>query len=206
MPKVSTEETDSPKKRAPRKRAVRRTISTAELPVRRTRTTATTSDTVPLRKAPARIEYTEKKKTSPKTPLYVFGVLVLVCGGATWLGFSDKGQIDVNAKITERNQKLANEATANYNSSTGENVPQTIVVPVQNSSPSVPNAGFRGRGVGTNNPVNESPAVVEDVASSTEATSTESVLIEEVTPAATEADTSDNTEVNTENQTPELAP
>ncbi len=203
MPKVSTEETDSPKKRAPRKRAVRRTISSDESPAPRRRVASAPVST-PTRKAPARIEYSEKKKTSRKSPFFVIAVLVAVIGCAAWLGVSDKGQINVNAKITERNQKQADEANAN----SAEGAPQTIVVPVQNSAPSVPNGGFRSRGVGAANVTNNEPPAVVENASTTEsvegqeATSTESVseevVVEEGAQSEPEAEA-------TESGTPELA-
>lgn len=205
MPKVSTEEADSPKKRAPRKRAVRRTISDDDSPAprRRTVTASTVTTTSAVRKAPTRIEYTENKKTSRKSGMVVIVILLFVIGGATWLGISDKGQINVNAKINEKNQKQADEANAN----SVDGAPQTIVVPVQNSAPTVPNGGFRGRGVGSADIVSE--PVVDENASSTqevegqEATSTEPVN-EEIAVIPSENEPQPEAEA-TESGTPELA-
>ncbi len=180
MPKDGT---DSPIKKAPRKRAVRRVVQSSDTPVRRSR--AATSIAVPapapsLRKAPIRMEYVPTKKPVSKKIYIYLAIVVLVLGTATWIGFSDNGQIDVNARITERNQKQANDANAAANEQNGENVPQTIVVPVQNSAPTEPNGGRRGRGVGTPNIVTEVAPVVETATSTQneEASSTEATQVE----------------------------
>ncbi len=199
MPKVSIEETDSQKKRAPRKRAVRRTITSDEAPAPRRRVASTEASSTSTRKAPTRIEYTDKKRTPRKSLTIFTTVFILVVAGAAWIGFSDKGQINVNAKITERNQQQANEPNE-------DGSPQTIVVPVQNSSPSVPNGGFRGRGAANTNVTSE--PVVQETATSTEesATSTEPVPEETTEDTSTEVVDQSSSEVeSTEGGTPELA-
>jgi hypothetical protein len=192
MPKVSIEGTDSSIKKAPRKRAVRRVVSGAESPVRRVRAAVTmassaTSASV-IRKAPARVVVIEKRKLSPKIYVTVI-VLILVIGGAAWLGFSDDGQINVNALITERNQKQANDNAARAGD--GNDASQTIVVPVQNSASTVPNAGLRGRGVGTPDIASESPIIQTEEATSTEVMTEEAIPAEEVPaePEVVEGDT-----------------
>ncbi len=183
MAKVSDEITDAPKK-APRKRAVRRVVATkSDSPVRRTRvsereTSVSASDTV-ARKAPSRGLSTPRSGLWSKKSGVAVGALLLTFGGAAWLGFSDAGQIDVNAEIGEANQRamVATQSTSAENTTGAANVE----VPVQNTPISV--EGLRGRGVGT--PVIEStPPVVEELATTTASSS------EEMTAEGVDEDTS----------------
>lgn len=173
MPKVSTETTEAPK-RAPRKRAVRRVVTKSDAPVRRTRAVSSvsreTSQSAPVRRAPVRVVSTEPK--SNKKLYVVLTTIVFIAGAATWIGVSDAGQIDVNARITEMNEREA----AAPNSGT-ENEPQSVVVPVQNTPPVVPVSNLRGRGVGTPSVVQPAPEVVPEAATTTEATSTEETVV-----------------------------
>ncbi len=194
MTKVSIEGTDSPiKKRAPRKRVVRRVVSSDEKPARRVRTTGVFAATSTSRKAPSRIEYSERKNTNLKSVWVGVVILAFVFAGAAWVGISDQGQINVNAKINERNQKMSDEATDVANQGEGEDVPRTIVVPVQNTAPSVPNGGFRGRGVKSPDaslPTSQSLAEEESAsstASSSEAIDSEEQNNEEVNSVAEES-------------------
>lgn len=179
MPRVSSETTETPNK-APRKRAVRRTVSADEKPVRRTRTSAasvTPPADMPTRKAPTRFsEPTEK--TSSKKWLKVVAVFILVVGGATWLGYSDKGQIDVNTRINEAANQPASADMADSSGST------ETTLPVQNTPPAAI-SGIRPRTDGGGQPEPApAPTPVEE-ATTTEAV-TEDTATEE-TPEAEEA-------------------
>ncbi len=167
MPKVSTETTEAPK-RAPRKRAVRRVVSSDDAPVRRTRVTAPAREaveTASVRRAPTRMVSTERKN---RNKLYAsLAVTVFIAGAATWIGVSDAGVIDVDARITEMNERAAQNASENQTDQNGET--RSVEIPVQNTPPVVPVSSLRGRGVGT--AAVEQPApVVDESATTTEET------------------------------------
>lgn len=145
MSKVSIDPADSPKK-VPRKRAVKAVVSNAEEVVTSSARAATVGQTA--RKAPARIVVPAVKPPASKRAIKILAVVVLMLVVSVWVGVSDSGQIDVNARITERNNKITSGEASGETNSTGA---QSVVVPVQNSAPSVPNAGLHGRGVGTVN-------------------------------------------------------
>lgn len=144
MTKVSNETTDTTK-RAPRKRAVRRVVSKSETTPRRTRVaeknTSTNFDSVPARKAPTRVPTSGQRSFVSKRGVATLAVMLLAFGSAAWIGFSDDGQIDVNAQISEANQRvnLATESTSADGS---------VEIPVQKPAP-VAASSLRGRGVGT---------------------------------------------------------
>lgn len=186
MPKVSTETTEAPK-RAPRKRAVRRVVAKSDTPVRRTRSAASVDRETPAvatpRKAPARVLTTEPKAKTNKTKLYVvLASVVLVGGAAMWIGVSDAGQIDVTARINEVNEKAAAAPQADNQN----NESQSIVVPVQDTPPVVPITSLRGRGVGTPDVTQPVTEPAPEVATSTEATTTDETVAPEASPAEEE--------------------
>ncbi len=148
MSKVSTDPADSPKK-VTRKRAVKAIVQNDEEAVTSSARARTTTVGQTVRKAPARtIVPTTVKPLASKRAIKILAVVVLMLLVSTWVGVSDSGQIDVNALITERNNKITSgEASSETNSTDA----QSIVVPVQSAAPSVPNAGLHGRGVGTVN-------------------------------------------------------
>jgi len=184
MPRVSTKtESDTPK-RAPRRQVVRRATRPKVKDVvpaigiddkEREREV----EVSPKRKAPTQIGNTSKKfnltKVS-KRKVLVSSFIVAGFVGAFFIGSSDVGQIDVNSKITERNNQIASGINTEDSADGGSQV-----IPVQNTAqpPSVPNAGLKGRGVGTASvaqPVKE-PAVDENATST--ATSTDGVSLDD---------------------------
>ena len=174
MAKVSSDTTEISEK-APRKRAVRRVVSKADAPVRRTRVTAkrevASEPVVVSRKAPTRVMAQTGSNRFTKKIIPVIVIMLLVSGTAAWIGFSDGGQIDVNAQISEANERVgvATETVTNEDGST------TMEVPVQNAPISV--EGLRGRGVGTPPVAQESqPVPTEDTtASSSDETASSTV-------------------------------
>lgn len=142
--------------------------------------TEDTEDVVPERKAPTKISQ-NKRSWRPSRKLIVVGLVLMSGLGATlWIGFSDQGQIDVSAKIVERN----NEIMAGVRPDGDENsatIAKSQIVPVQNTNTTVPNGGLRGRGVGTakveqpNVPLATSTATSTASSTSDIATSTEDV-------------------------------
>lgn len=181
MPKVSTETTEAPAK-APRKRAVRRVVTSSDAPVRRARSVSAASretavSTAP-RKAPARVISSEPKVRTSKKKLYiVLSTMVFIAGTATWIGVSDAGQIDVTARINENKEKAAaaaqNQSQNDSQNDSQNNDTQSIVVPVQDTPPVVEAINLSGRGVGTADVVQPVPEVLPEVATTTEATSTQ---------------------------------
>lgn len=167
MPKVSIENSSAPK-RAPRKRAVRRVVAAGDAPLRRTRVAPSREavDVAPVRRAPTQMVSTERKS---RTKLYAsLAVVVFIAGTATWIGVSDAGQINVDARITEMNERATQNANENQPSTNGET--RSVEIPVQNTPPVVPVSSLRGRGVGTADVAQPTPEVVEESASTTEET------------------------------------
>ena len=164
MPKkVSEDLTDDSPKKVTRKRAVKTVAKTEDETIlpKPTRTRTAT------RKAPTRIVEVGVGPTPSRRGLKIFAVLFLVLGASVWIGVSDSGQIDVSARINERNQKVSNGESV---PSSDGSVSQEVVLPVQNTAPTVPNAGLRGRGIGT------APVVVpqvEEISSSSSEVSTD---------------------------------
>src|SRR3989338_3104431 len=195
MPKASTETTDSVK-RAPRKRAVRRVVSSDDAPVRRTRTRAAAPRVVKeevstVRKAPVYLNELTPKSSSRKF-VVALEAFVVVVGAASWIGFSDAGVIDVTARINTSNQDAANVANTEQGG-TGE----TATVPVQNTPPAAI-SGIRPRTDGGKrpDPVPETEVATTTATSTEEGTTTESTeqleessTIEPEEETATEAET-----------------
>lgn len=178
MSKVSIDSADAPKK-VTRKRAVKSVVSNdAEVSSVPSRVRSTPSGQT-TRKAPARITLSETKPDSSKRYLKVLVVIAILLVVSVWVGVSDSGQIDVNARITERNNKVTNGETSGEANSSN---PQSVVVPVQNTAPSVPNAGLHGRGIGTVN-VPDSTQVAAEAA--TTSTGAESATTTDVATAST---------------------
>lgn len=189
MPRASTDTTEEAAKRAPRKRAVRRTVTKADTPVRRTRTPRAVSakanqETVavstPVRKAPTPFAAKAAANNSLRKRLIITGVaFLLVSGVAASIGFSDDGVIDVSSRIKEANERVpvATEEVTNEGSVQAEGQ-----VPVQTGTPPAAISGLRGRGVGT--PPVEQPAPVAEEATTTSetATSTEGAAEEAAAP------------------------
>lgn len=127
------------------------------------------------RKAPTRLKaekeeiekiVAENKKSSRK--LYIGVALAVISFGiASFIGFTDDGQIDVSAVIAERNARVA---SGNINPEIDGDAPTSIVVPVQNSQSQMIDGGLERS---TNPPVLESATVPNEVATSS--TSTEQV-------------------------------
>ena len=160
MPRVKADSSET-RKRAPRKRAVRRTISSDEIVPR-----VKSESSEVVRKAPSRIAINNESRIKSKKPFVVVGIVVVSFVLAAVIGNSDAGQINITEVIDERNKQIASGLDSD-----GEPTSEaSTVIPVQSTAPpSVPNAGLRGRGVGTA-PINQ-PKVEVPIASST-ATST----------------------------------
>lgn len=196
MPKVASS-TDEEVVKAPRKRAPRRTVASKEATtprVRRTRApkeerVAEVVETEVARKAPTRLPDTPSRggRFSFKTAVKIIIPLVII-GTTLWIGFSDGGQIDVNAKISDRNNSIAN--------SEGGAQAQ---VPVQNA-PTVPNGGLVGQGV-LNPPTNLVPVSQSTSTSSDTATTTVNVVEGENTASTTESTPAETESAETENPT-----
>ena len=191
MPRVSAKVICEESKRVPRRQVVRKASSPR---VRKTTATGIPKDRVveeinaPVRRAPTNVSDNKSRVRFSRKTIIFSGAFVAVLATSVWIGTADNGQINVASKIEERNNQIANgEFTAD--NSSGVNGGQMI--PVQNSAPTVPNGGLKGRGVGTAS-VSQQAAVVaaEDAnASSTEdiSTSTEEINNNEASETNTES-------------------
>ncbi len=197
MPRLSTKDSETTK-RAPRRQVVRRATSArataprtgAEAPATRTRQSGGSEATLE-RRAPTRVERSERKTFFSKRLVIVALVFIIGAGASFWIGTSDHGQIDVSARITDRNAQIAN-GTFVAEEGSGES---NKIIPVQSGSPTVPNGGLMGRGVGT--APAEQPAVIPDntTEASTTVTTSEAGTeekTEEQNPATTDNSTSNN--------------
>lgn len=132
MPRVSNENDEAPK-RAPRRRVAKpKSVSaSAEAPV-----------AAPRRKSPSTLPTANTSLASRSkrgTKKYVaLGVMISGLALAAFVGYSDKGQIDIASVISERNAKL----TAGVSGSEGGDS-ASVIVPVQNTS-NLPNGGLVG--------------------------------------------------------------
>lgn len=164
------------KRRSPRKRAVRKSTKGEGAAVSR------------VKKAPEPVVENIVKEESPRkapTPLaaerttskrkrnqllIVLVLLIVGVGSSAAIGYSDKGVINVNEVISEKNKKAkeSGDTTA-------------VTIPVQNTSNDVPNGGFVG--LGTPKP----PAQSEEVASTTASTTDATASSTDETASSTEA-------------------
>ena len=112
------------------------------------------------RKAPTPIAATKESTKTLRRQTMVFGVLILIGVSASAIvGFTDKGPINVEKTIAERNDRI----------SRGEI--QGEVVPVQNT-PQVPNGGMVGLGTGGSENVASSTATTASTTSPSNASTT----------------------------------
>lgn len=194
MPRSATND-EKPKKRAPKKRAssTARKRTTRKAPAKKEtdsqETKASSTETLrqsesnqSVRKAPTSIaSQNNKSKTKRNQIMFVAVLLVVGIGGSAAVGFTDKGQINVNQAIEERNERLRNGQLSEKDS-------QRIIVPVQNSEANkLPDGGLVGFGVGAEPPAPK-PEPATTTASST-ATSTDE----------TATSTDDGTDTSSEN-------
>lgn len=208
---VDSEDSAPPVKRvrrAPRKR-VEAESSLGEESVVVETSVETTPSPAPRRKAPTRrvaesiaddksasseaVNPPRRTSRSRFSVITITAVFLGAIGLSAALGFSDKGTIDVAAKLQEQSQIQANNA--------GEQAGvESQVVPVQNTPVEVPNGGLRGRGVDSAVVPVPAPTPATTTATSTETTATSTEEIQETTedksasepetsvaPAATEA-------------------
>lgn len=167
-------------KRTPRKRVVRRVAPKKETIARDNNTVST------ARKAPVRPVFESSKESKGLIKYVVIGgFAIAVLGGAAWVGFSDKGQIDVSARTLETKnqaaQDAANAARANGDTSQGE------VIPVQDTPPVIPASAMMPS---NSQPSQNLPAALVEVPSE-EASSTEPVVEEDVSTDETATTTDD---------------
>lgn len=123
----------------------------------------------------------------------LFGVALLLVGGAIMFGQSDKGQIDVSAAIANSNAERQAAADAS-----GETAPVIAPPPVSTA----PNGGLVGKGDTSVPPPQEE---VQDAATTTETGSTEEgdVSADAAEAGATEVDAAQDAETETATETSE---
>ena len=138
------------RKRAPRKRVARKAEPTA---------TVSTSST---RKAPTPIAANRaSSKAKQKQMILAFVVAFVSVGLSAAVGFTDKGQIDVNKAIEDRNERIR--------SGQGGDDLKNLIVPVQNTDANkLPDGGLVGLGK-PEKPKSE-PKTASSTASSTDET------------------------------------
>lgn len=171
----SSSDGSSTRRRAPRQRASRSSIRAsretttrkvvsrrpAPKPVEKVERVAP-----PERKAPTPIASTKASRMKRRKQLITaFVVLVIGIGISAVVGFTDKGQIDVQKTIQERNERIRTNTTDERDANT-----QLIEVPVQNTNIK-PKEGLVGAGKAKA----PAPAPVPVVTSSTTASTTDTV-------------------------------
>ncbi len=200
---ASTEE--KPKKRAPRKRvaatkSVRKKAPRKVARKRVVRKAPSVSKDVDrressgsTRRAPTPIAANRASgKVKQKQHMIVFAAVIVSIGLSAAVGLTDKGQIDVNREIEERNERIRS-------GQSGGDGSQNILVPVQNTAANqLPDGGLVGLGIGTTPPAPApAPEPATTTASSTDETSssTESSVEEEVETETDSEDTEDPEEI-----------
>lgn len=207
----------APRKRATRKRATRKTAdkSSSEavrvlrrgmskekepaaekkplrFPVSK-KTAKESDDTAQSRKAPTPIARKRAGVRHKRRQQLIVGALLLVgVVASAAVGFTDDGQIDIDATVEARNERIRTNTT-----DAQDVVTSTMEVPVQTSSVKHTGATLRGRGTGVSNtPSVPMPVSDTDVSSST-ATSTDETAS---TTQAVASSTDEMVEVSSENQ------
>lgn len=176
MPRAVKEVEEAPK-RAPRRR------------VAKPKAAAVASDEVvaaPRRKAPTQIPSEPRvvRSGGKSMRVYIFGAFLVVgFGAAAAIGYSDAGQININAVVSERNAKLSAGAASATDAGVGDQSSGSYTIPVQNTS-NLPDGGLNGNGSPEPVPL---PPIEE---ATTTATSTASSTVTEL--ETTEAETDSN--------------
>lgn len=145
----------APRKRAARQRASRTSVEKVETPkpVKKIEEPVVQTKTEEkVRKAPTPLSYEAKEKRAKKVRAIVASVILIIgAGSSAVVGYTDKGGIDVNKAIEERNERTKQSGSG------GE------IIPVQNTSQAV-DGGLIG---GTSGTPKETP-VAEVVATTTD--------------------------------------
>ncbi|MCB9812216.1 hypothetical protein H6778_01005 [Candidatus Nomurabacteria bacterium] len=212
MPR-SSDEPEVPRRRAVRKRATRRSTreSTAE-PVRKqqdeveqkpvkVKKPAPPPETTEERKAPTSLAGNKAIVRRKRKRLMVVGVLLVVgLGSSAAVGFTDQGQIDVQATIKARNDRIKN------NQATEQDLMITqIEVPVQNTNKERKvDGGLHGLGIQT--PPKPPVEVASTTASSTTASNTDATASSTAAVASSTEAVSEEIDTDAEAARPEDAP
>lgn len=191
-------------KRAPRKRAASVSVSKTETlrsPRRRVSKKASLSastarpkatvenrkreSTDTERKAPTILAEIQAEQKRRKKQIIVVSVMMLLgVGASAGFGYTDKGQIDVQKTIEDRNERIRNNKTDER-----DVLNSHVEVPVQNSNNTgKADGGMVGRGTGgkTPQPAVESLATTTATSSEQVASSTESVEVSDTTTESTD--------------------
>jgi hypothetical protein len=129
-------------------------------------------------------------KSSKKKFIFASIFFVTVVGVASWIGFSDAGQIDVTARINTSNQDASDVANAEAGS-------ESVTVPVQNTPPAAL-SGIRPRTDGGGQPDPVPPPPVEETATTTEEGTQEEPATETDETTTTESEEAPTEEVVSE--------
>ena len=194
---ASAEEETTPRKRAPRKRTVRKSAPRKKAAPRRS-----VSAPAPRVETPEPVSTGERRaptglgtsrlvrRQKNKHKMVVAAIMIFGVGASAVVGYTDQGQIDVEAAAEARNERIR-ENRANED----DVLTSTIEVPVQNQNKQKADGGLRGLGSTETKPkpapappVATSTATSSDsIASSTDATASSTVVIEDtVTASSTE--------------------
>lgn len=179
--------TTTPAKKAPVKRAPRKTVRKTPARPRKTTDSAveqTVSDSrevadeanTPVdsgegRKAPTQFKAKQESDRQRRNRLIVVGLVLLIgVGSSAAVGYTDQGQINVQATIEARNERIRNNQADER-----DTIVTSIEVPVQNSGDRRPDGGLVGLGnVNPPSPPTE-PATTTATTSPESATSTNDI-------------------------------
>jgi hypothetical protein len=151
------------------KKTVRRSTTKVVSPKTTVRKTVTTT----ARKAPARVQaVVQTSRRSPKLLFAGLGFFIVVVGISAAIGYSDKGQLNVEGLISARKQ-----------SATPEEKVVLEAVPTEQAKNNIPNGGLVG--MGQPEPVIVPPVETSTTtATSTEGTASSTLPVETSVPAA----------------------
>lgn len=171
---------------APRKRAVRKSVQKPEFEERVEREVV---EEEVERKAPTPLKARKTASRTKRNQFVIVGVIIMLgVGASAVVGYTDRGQIDVNKTIEARNERIR------AGGGTPDDV-TTEVIPVQNTNNTgKADGGLRGRGVGSKTitpPVETSTST----ATSTDATASSTDAVASSTEAVNEETTEAESEV-----------
>lgn len=170
-------------KAAPRKRVPRKTVSEREVFEESEEVESSTSE----RKAPTALASAQAIRQRRKKQTIVIGVLLVVgIIASAIVGYTDKGQIDVQKTIEARNERIRTNTTDSRDVNTS-----MVEVPVQNTNTTgMADGGFVGYGESV-----ETPKPADEVASTTASSTEETVPSTEAEADEEVVTESDNIEV-----------
>lgn len=168
--RAATKRVSSSPRKTARKRATKKAVVATESPSRDTADSAVTDGTPTVsttqRKAPTPLAETRAAAGARRKQLVTAGLLLVFGFGASAaVGYTDAGQINVQETIEQRNERILSNSADER-----DTINSKVAIPVQNTNTSQqPDGGLRGLGTGgaKPEPKPEPPTATTSAASST---------------------------------------